>query len=322
MPKITVIIPTVRAGSALGQCLSSLAKQTFEDFDIVLVSNGKMMHQSELSSDIRPKTRLIVTEENRGYGSACNVGASLTNAGFLLFVNDDTFLQQDCLAELCKSLDENNDIISQPLIFHKYAKQRRVGNPCDAYGAAGLGFYGNCGTGQFYASGASLAMSKIVYDSLGGFDEQLFMYSEDVDLCWRARLLGYKVSAAKTARCVHSGGSSSRDLPHTIKFYYTQRNRIRILIKNYSLREITTRIPIAISLIVAGAFFFDMRSRNVRYVPHALQSFLWNLKMLRNTLCQRYVIQSRRVQNDGAIHKFMSSYPMDLCALKRSILNL
>lgn len=243
MPMITVVIPTLGTGGALGNCLSSLAKQTFSDFDVVVVSNGSRLGDGDWSRGLRDKTRLIVSEENRGYGSACNMGARATNAPFLLFLNDDTTLQNDCLAELYKSIHAKKDALVQPLIRHEYAQQNRAGNPCDVYGAAGLGFYGNCGTGEFYASGAALAMSRTVYDLLGGFDEQLFLYHDDVDLCWRARLMGFGVSAAEAAFCFHSGGGSSAAMPHATKFYLTQRNRIRVLIKNYSTRRLITRIP-------------------------------------------------------------------------------
>ena len=55
------------------------------------------------------------------------------------------------------------------------------GNPCDVYGAAGIGFYRGCGTGKFFASGTCLALGKDVCESLGGFDEKLFLYHDNVD---------------------------------------------------------------------------------------------------------------------------------------------
>lgn len=318
---MSVIIPTLEAGPALEKCLSSLAKQAFNDFEIVVVANGMKIHEADLilSANLRPRTRLIVSEENRGYGAACNLGARVTNAPFLLFLNDDTFLQDDCLAELYKSLCAEKDTIFQPLIHHEYAKQTRTGNPCDIFGAAGLGFYGNCGTGEFYASGAALAVSRNVYDSLGGFDERLFLYYEDVDFCWRARLLGFGVSAARNALCYHSGGRSSTALPHSVKFYFTQRNRIRVLLKNYSMRRILTRVPVASCLITAGAFFFAVRTRKASYVSYGLRAIVWNLAVLRSTRAERYVIQSRRLKNDLEIEKAMCETSMDLCVLKRRL---
>lgn len=318
---MSVIIPTLEAGPALEKCLSSLEKQTFSDFDIVVVANGIKIHEANLilSQNLRPRTRLIVSKENRGYGAACNLGARATNTPFLLFLNDDTFLQNDCVAELYKSLCEEKDMIFQPMIHHEYAKQTRTGNPCDLFGAAGLGFYGNCGTGEFYASGAALAVSRNVYDSLGGFDETLFLYYDDVDLSWRARLFGIRVSAARTAFCFHSGGTSSTGMPHTEKFYLTQRNRIRVLIKDYSLRRIVSRVPVAVCLILAGAFFFAIRARSGRYLRSTLKALVWNMIALRSTLAQRYRIQRARIVSDSEIEKAMCKESMDLCVFKRHL---
>jgi len=319
MRALTLIIPTLTAGPALDKCLSSVAKQTFNDFDITIVSNGRKLSEHDLMLDagLERKTRLIVSGENRGYGAACNLGARATDAPFLLFLNDDTFLQPDCLAELYKSLNAEKDTLLQPMIHHEYARQTRTGNPCDVFGAAGLGFYGNCGTGEFYASGAALAMSKTVYDSLGGFDERLFLYCDDVDLSWRARLLGFKISAARNALCSHSGGGSSGTMPHTVKFYFTQRNRIRVLIKNYSLRRIISRVPVASCLILAGAFFLAIKTRRAGYLTYASKALAWNMIGLRDTLRQRYLIQQARVESEPEIEKAMCKESMDLCVLKR-----
>lgn len=321
MAAMTVIIPTLAAGPTLQKCLSSLAKQTFNDFDIVIVCNGTRVREDDLLLDPRlaHKTRLIVSEENRGYGAACNLGARATNAPFLLFLNDDTFLQEDCVAELYKSLSAEKDTVFQPMIRHEYARQTRAGNPCDIFGAAGLRFYGNCGTGEFYSSGAALAISRSAFGSLGGFDEKLFLYYDDVDLSWRARLLGYKISAATNVLSLHSGGQSSTSMPHYLKFYLTQRNRIRVLIKNYSMQRICTRLPVACSLILAGSFFFAIRARTVHYIACCLKAFGWNLMNLRNTLAERYLVQWNRTIKDPVIEKSMSRRSMDICVLNRHI---
>jgi GT2 family glycosyltransferase len=318
MPQITVIIPTLRAGPELEKCLSSLGKQTFSDFDVVIVANGVRIRQSDLtfSSSLEHKTRLIVSEENRGYGAACNIGARATSAHFLLFLNDDTFLQPDCLAELYRSLRGSENTIFQPMIHHEYAHQTRAGNPCDIFGAAGLGFYGNCGTGEFYGSGAALAVGRAVYNTLDGFDEKLFLYYDDIDFSWRARLLGFKVSSARNALCLHSGGTSSAGMPHMVKFYLTQRNRIRVLIKNYSMQRVVTRMPIASCLILAGSFFFALKTGVAGYIKYGLEALVWNLVVLRNTLEERHTIQGKRIKSDSEIEKTMCRTSMDICVLK------
>jgi GT2 family glycosyltransferase len=271
--------------------------------------------------EVARRTRFVTTA-NRGYGAACNKGARLSNAPFLIFLNDDTTLAPDYVKGLREALSKDENRIYQSLIFHEYAQRALRGNPCDIYGAAGIGFYGKCGNGEFYASGASFAISKNLFDRLGGFDEKLFLYHEDVDLCWRARLMGYGVSVVESAVCHHAGGASSRTMPHATKFYLTQRNRIRVMIKNYSARKILIRLPTTCSLIIAGGLFLGIKARGVQYFVSIFKAFAWNLFALQSTLFERQVIERKRVRDDEEIEKAMSTHSMDMCVLKRYIASM
>ena len=244
----------------------------------------------------------------------------MSNAPFLIFLNDDTTLAPDYLKGLREALSKDENSIYQSLIFHEYAQRVLRGNPCDIYGAAGIGFYRNCGSGEFYASGASFAISRKLFDLLGGFDEKLFLYYEDVDLCWRARLMGYGISVVESAVCHHTGGASSEATPHTTKFYLTQRNRMRVIMKNYSTRRVLTRLPIACSMIITGSVFLTLKTRRVHYLTSAIKAMIWNLLMLRSTLIARWIVQRKRTDDDKTIESTMTRHSMDLCMLKRFII--
>ena len=320
MTAVSVVITTLGQSTHLVDCLSSLAAQTYADFEVIIVVSGHSREiQASEESEMFQKTRWLFTGFNGGYGAACNVGARAANGSVLLFLNDDTFLRPECLWHLHSLFSREGPCIAQPLIFHEYSGVWKRGNPCDVYGAAGIGFYGSCGTGEFFVSGAALAIEKKVFDSLGGFDEMLFLYHDDVDLCWRARLRGIKILTAPQAKCVHEGGRSSRSMPHAIKFYFTQRNRIRVLIKNYSGRKIAMRLPSAISLILAGSLFLSFNARSATYIRGSLRALVWNLTGLRNTLTERVVVQRARVRRDDSIEQVMSKYSMDICVLRRFI---
>lgn len=323
MTAVSVVIITLSRGARLADCLSSLAAQTYSDFEVITVVNGKtgLVPVAE-TSELAKRTRLVFTGSNVGYGAACNLGAKAANGSVLLFLNDDTVLQPECLSHLHSLLTREGSCVSQPLIFHEYSGVWRRGNPCDVYGAAGIGFYGGCGTGGFYASGAALAIEKKLFNSLGGFDEALFLYHDDVDLCWRARLRGIKILSAPQAKCVHAGGESSGSMPHAAKFYYTQRNRIRVLIKNYTGRRLILRLPAALSLIIAGSFYLSFSSRSASYISSVLKALAWNLTNLRSTLQHRFRVQSTRIQDDATIEGAMSKYSMDLCVLRQGSVNL
>jgi GT2 family glycosyltransferase len=321
MASLSVVIVTANPEARLAGCLSSLAAQTFTDFDVIVVCSGCPVPEERdmwVGGEFTRRMKFVPTT-NRGYGAGCNLGARFSSATFLVFLNDDTFLQPDCLRELHNSLIKDNQSIFQSLIYHEYAHRVMRGNPCDVYGAAGLGFYGNCGSGEFYASGASFAISKKVFDRLGCFDEELFLYYDDVDLSWRARLMGFGISAVESAVCHHAGGASSRTIPHANKFYLTQRNRIRVMIKNYSTRRILTRLPITCTLVVTGGVFLALKSRRVHYVASAFKALIWNISVFQNTLVHRFVVQRSRVKDDKSVEKSMTKHSMDICILKQYI---
>jgi len=323
MVAVSVVVVTMGQSAHLATCLTSLAAQTLPDFEVITVVNGAAsVIQQENALTLAQKTRLVFTGSNVGYGAACNVGAKVANGPVLLFLNDDTVLQPEFLSEIHWLLSRESGCIAQPLIFHKYASAWRRGNPCDIYGAAGLAFYRGCGTGKFFVSGACLAISKPIFQSLSGFDEKLFLYHDDLDLCWRARLRGVKVTSAVAGICLHTGGESSTSMPHAVKFYYTQRNRIRVLIKNYSIRRLLRRLPVAVSLIFVGSAFLSMRHRTPSHTLKAFNALLWNVTTLRSTLAERRIIQATRVHGDDEIEEAMCEYSMDLCVLRRYLQDL
>ena len=322
MTSLTVIIVTATSGAGLTKCLLSLSTQSFTDFDIIVVCNGCIAPgklATAFMERLANRIRFVITS-NHGYGAACNLGARRSESPHLVFLNDDTELHPHCLGMLHESLSRSENTIFQPLIFHEYTGMMQRGNPCDIYGAAGLGFYGNCGNGNFYISGASFALSRIVFDSLGGFDEKLFLYHDDLDLSWRARLMGYGIGCSESAICKHAGGASSKKMPHSFKFYLTQRNRVRVMIRNYSTRRMLTRVAVACVMIITGGAFLALTTCKAQYIISTVKAMGWNLLELKGTLIERYGIQAKRVREDEAIEASMSRFSMDLCVLKQRII--
>jgi GT2 family glycosyltransferase len=132
--------------------------------------------------------------------------------------------------------------------------------------------------------------------------------------------MGYGVSVVESAVCHHAGGASSGGIPHATKFYLTQRNRIRVMIKNYSTRKMLIRLPIACSLIITGGMFLGIKARRAQYFVSIIKAFAWNLFALQSTLIERYRTQGERGQGEEEIEKAMSTYSMDICVLKRYVI--
>ena len=111
MTAVSVVIITLGQSAHLADCLSSIATQTFRDFEVITVVNGNSREvQVTEGSELAQKTRLVFTGFNVGYGAACNVGAKAANGSVLLFLNDDTVLQPDCLAQVHSLLSQRRPL--------------------------------------------------------------------------------------------------------------------------------------------------------------------------------------------------------------------
>lgn len=182
-----------------------------------------------------PRVRVVRSGANLGYGAGINRGVTVGRAGHVLVCNPDLLLDQGCIAALAARLDAEPALgIVAPRLRNPdgsiYVSGRPFPSVQDALGHAfvGLVWRGNPWSRRYlqtgwdrseaadvdWASGALLLVRRSTFDQLGGFDERFFMFMEDVDLCWRARQLGWRVAVEPTAGAVHMVGASRAARPY------------------------------------------------------------------------------------------------------------
>jgi GT2 family glycosyltransferase len=181
-----------------------------------------------LKNDFGSKIKLILNNKNTGFGPANNQGAKLAKGEYLFLLNSDTIIKNNILLELEKFLSENKDVgivapklfledgSEQPfafgdyprllsLIFEKFTKAPKyLDNPFEVE----------------WVSGAALVIRKEIFDKVGGFDENFFMYFEDIDLCKRVREAGYKVMVNPLVNLTHLCGKSPARFIKRKSYYY------------------------------------------------------------------------------------------------------
>jgi GT2 family glycosyltransferase len=161
-------------------------------------------------------------------------------------------------------------------------------------------------SGFFFVSGACLLIRKSLLSALGGecFDPFLFAYHEDLDLSWMARLLNGKVVYCPTSICHHKGGATSGGWNPEIAYLF-YRNRLRVLIKNYSFAVLAIALPVFILMklfLLSSAAILNMR---FDYLKGFLRALWWNIQNITSTLDRRRFIQSRRELSDKEVMKYM-----------------
>jgi GT2 family glycosyltransferase len=239
-PRLSVIIPNWNGARHLPTCLDALRRQTYPAIEVILVDNGSIDDSLELVRRDYPEVIVIPLEENLGLTGAVNRGIQATTGEIVAPLNNDTEVHPDWAQALVSVLAAHPDAgmaASKMLLFDERDRLHSAG---DAFRVSGIPV--NRGVwekdeGQFDddtyiwgGCGGAVAYRRSMLDDIGPFDEDLFMYCEDVDLNWRAQLTGYRCVFAPQAVVYHhlsaTGGGA-------IASFYTGRNTIWVLAKNF-----------------------------------------------------------------------------------------
>jgi GT2 family glycosyltransferase len=324
-PIVSILIVNFNGEKYLRQLFESLSNQTFTNFEIIVVDNASHDNSLGVIEEIFKHTKLDViflkNETNLGFCISNNQALKRAQGSYVVFLNNDTFVSARWLEELVKTVESKDNIAAVvSCIINKGSALADYGNFYDIYGASLERTVPN-DRSFFYGCGASLLIRKQILERIGGLDEELFMYQDDPDLCWRLRLLGQTIGCAIESVCHHLKQSPSileanMKMP-VWEFYYAHpRNRIRIIIKNYSFRTLFRRLPIVIFLIQMRALLLTFLNKNPGYLVAFMKGLLWNGLMLSSTLRERYRLQSMRSVDDKEVEKFMLPYSIELSSLK------
>jgi GT2 family glycosyltransferase len=196
--------------------------------------------------------RVIDVGENVGFGAACNRGARETDADVLVFVNPDTVVQPGAIAALERALADPEAGVAQARLRLLDAPEllNSSGNVVHVTGLAWPGGYREPAESVTerseigYASGAAFAIRADAFRAVGGFTEELFLYQEDLELCWRVRLHGLRVVVAPDADVLHD---YILERPGRRKEYYLERNRLVFVLTAYSGRLLLLLGPVLLA---------------------------------------------------------------------------
>lgn len=309
-PIVSIVILNWNGKSWLKECFFSIYKQDFKDFEVILADNNSSDGSIEYTKRNCPKVKILKLSKNFGYTGANNRAAKIARGEFLLFLNNDTKIQKYFLRELYIAAQKEKTAILAPRILNYFGEEifpkdkKYLG--MDKYGYPMLSKH------PFYADGAALFIKKDIFEKLGGFDEDYFIFQEDVDLSWRARLLGYDIIPIESVRIFHSCGGTvtgskrdrGRHKTSTFRRYLTEKNSLSNLFKNYEWRNVFISVPIFLLLGWGEAFLYFLTGQFSGGIA-ILRAHLWNFVNIKRTLVKRKKIQKSRKVSDKQIMKYM-----------------
>ena len=231
MMKISVIILSYNTKTLLKDCLSSLlAKTRSLEMEIIVVDNHSTDESTSMVRKYFPQVDLIVNSENYGFSKGNNVGLKKASGDYILLLNSDVIFTEDAIGKMLKAMDEDPKIgISScqlvdtdcniqptggffPTIFRVFAWMFFLDDIPFLnrffHSYHPQGFWYKKERLQDWVTGAFFLMRKQVVEEIGFLDENIFMYAEEMEYCYRAKNRGWLVKYSPITSIIHLGGKS------------------------------------------------------------------------------------------------------------------
>ena len=304
-PSLSIVIPTTGAAD-VDACLESLSRDGYPVVEVVVVDNASSRSLLYLS-ERHPRVQMIRNDENRGFVGACNQGAEISTGDVILFLNDDTVVEQGALRALVDAL------VDHPTWGACQAKLLLMDDPTRLDTAGSFmtmtGFLVHRGAYEseseyvrsdevFAAKGAALIAWRRALDEVGLFDPDFFAYFEDSDLCWRLWVAGWEVGFAADARIRHRLGTTASTVGADVVQFHSFKNRICSLVKNCGRQRLVWMVPVHVGLCFSVAIWFRVR-RRPDLSRAVFRAIVWNGRNVRRTLRKRALVQRTRRVSDA-----------------------
>lgn len=259
-PKCAIVILNWNGRKFLEQFLPSVFLSTYSNFEVIVADNFSSDDSISFVKKNYPAARIIRLTQNWGFAKGYNEALKQVDADYFVILNSDVEVTRGWLEPMIELLENDPSIAAcQPKIRSYHDKKMfeyagAAGGWIDKYGypfckgrvfeicEEDHGQYDHAET-IFWASGASLFIRSSVFHQLKGFDEFFFAHQEEIDLCWRIQLAGYKIYSCPSAIVYHVGGGTLQR-GNSKKTYLNFRNNLVMLAKNLPLAAKIRILPI------------------------------------------------------------------------------
>ncbi len=231
MKKLTISIVNFNSGDHLLKCLESLDNAKKElDFDVYVVDNASTDGSLEDAQKKYPEFNFIKNTKNLGFGSAHNLVLKKAKTPYLLTLNPDTSIKEGTLSYMVDFMDNNLDVGAATCRIEKEDGTLDLASHRGFPTLKSSFYYFFLKNNKYYHMtdknmkeihgvdsivGAFMMLRRSVLEKVGYFDEDYFLYGEDIDLCFRIKEEGYKVMYTPEVKIIHIKGASSGIKSHS-----------------------------------------------------------------------------------------------------------
>lgn len=262
--KVAIVILNWNGKKHLEQFLPSVLASSYPYSEIIVADNASTDDSISFLSSVYPSVRIIRLTQNYGFAKGYNEALKQIEAKYYVLLNSDVQVKPDWLEPIVHLMETDPSIAAcQPKIlsFSDHSSFEYAGGAGGWLDYLGYPFargrifdYCEQDRGQyddiapvFWASGAAMFIRADAYHQLGGLDEYFFAHQEEIDLCWRLQLAGYKIMVCPSSVVYHVGGGT---LPkgNKRKVYLNFRNNLIMLAKNLPTKEAIWKLPLRLLL--------------------------------------------------------------------------
>lgn len=300
---VSAIVVSYSDPDATQTAVASLLGQSHPLLEVLVVDNGPgapLAHRAWFADE---RVRVIDPGGNLGYTAAANLGAARAQGEWLFLLNPDARADESCLARLLDAADADTAVLGAQILLAD-GRTNAGDNPLHLTGISWAGRYGQpreTGAARQVAavSGAALLARADVFARLGGLCDRFFLYQDDADLCWRARLAGFDVRFCPDAVVWHDYEFDKG----AQKWYWLERNRLWSVLANYSPLTLALLAPMLIGAELA-VVALALRDGWTGHLVRAWASMLGSRNELRRW---RAAVQATRRTPDSALMALMTA---------------
>lgn len=313
---ISVIIANFNGEKYLDNCLNSVLNSDYKKFEVIVIDDGSTDKSLEILRKFKKhysKVKVLRNLQNHGAAASRNKAITKTKGSIIVFLDNDVEVTPIWLSELSKSLKKKDIGAAQSLLID-YIKRDTIQMAggkliqsviwLDPFlqGRSYKRIKNQLIDRDIVAVSAALAVKREVLDIVGGFDDQERVYTEDLDLCWRIWISGFRVVLSSKSIVYHY--SKTIDQRQHMKvnnlqiYYQMSKNSMRSIIKNYELKNMPVNLFLFLVINVIGSLWIFIKRGKIAILMGAVLGIGWNLININDTLKSRVMIQKTRQFSD------------------------
>jgi len=243
---ISVVVLNYNGAKWIEKCISSVLTQTLADIELIVADNLSTDGSDKTADRIlagKPNALFIQHGQNLGYCEGNNRAAWKARGKYIFLLNNDAWLEPDCLEVLYREMESEQAGASTPLVMNWDDNEFQwvFVDGFDCFGLPAFRIPPATTEKMFMPPGCSYLVRRDLYEMFGGLDPEIFMYGDELDLSWKVWISGHNALVVPGARCHHRGAANVNPTggekvvqfrTSETKRYFSNRNCLLVLAKN------------------------------------------------------------------------------------------